>query len=62
MKKLGALLLVVSFVAAGCFNETPKVTPDQEKTFRNPPKEMPSAASEAMKKAQQDAQQKAQGK
>jgi hypothetical protein len=41
-------------VLAGCGDGQVKVSEDQEKAFRNPPKEPPAAATEAMQKAMQN--------
>ena len=45
----GALMLIGGVVLTGCQRDA-AVTPQEEAQFKNPPKEMPPEAREAMKK------------
>jgi hypothetical protein len=48
VKAVGLLFLLVSVSLAGCQNGS-TVTPQEEQTFKNPPKEMPEAAKQYMR-------------
>jgi hypothetical protein len=61
MKKLILLIPLVALVASGCFNEAPTATADEEKVFRNPPKEPPPGAMEGMRKGMEEAAKRQQG-
>ncbi len=54
MQKYLMCALLACLVVAGCGDGQVKVSEDQEKAFRNPPKEPPAAAAEAMKKSMQN--------
>ena len=58
MKQLIVLLALLGVFVVGCGSEEPKVSESEEKAYRNPPKQMPSAASDAMQKGMAEAQKK----
>jgi len=61
MKKLFPALAAFAVVLAGCSTPEAEVTKDEEKAYRNPPKEMPAGAREGMMKGMERAQSGNQG-
>jgi PBP1b-binding outer membrane lipoprotein LpoB len=61
MKKLIPSLAALALVLAGCSSGEPEVTKDEEKAYRNPPKEMPAGAREGMMKGMERARSGNQG-
>jgi hypothetical protein len=60
MKKL-IILIPFLVVVLGCLNEQPTATAAEEKAFRNPPKEPPTAAMEGMRKGMEEAKKRGGG-
>jgi uncharacterized protein YcfL len=56
MRKCFLVLPVIAMALVGCGSSDPEVTPDQEKVFRNPSKDIPPDIAEKMRKSREAGQ------